>query len=111
MKTPSREIYALARYLFTTGFLRYLFTKVYLVLEADLEVTSSQRYILEAPTWKSLPNDDRRYVPKPEPNVFSSLKYELAAFAMTARLFNQKAVDWHPGMLWSKRTLYPLDSN
>ncbi|KAG6467796.1 hypothetical protein ZIOFF_074309 (mitochondrion) [Zingiber officinale] len=36
--------------------------QVYLVLEADFEVTSSQRYILEAPTWKSLPNDDRRAV-------------------------------------------------
>ena len=54
------------------------------------------------PTWKTLPNDDRRYwkVPKPEPNVFSSLKYELAAFALMARLFKGKYEAWHPGMLW-----------
>ncbi|XP_074566475.1 uncharacterized protein LOC141823102 [Curcuma longa] len=63
------------------------------------------------PTWKSLPNDDRRFWkdPKPEPNVFSSLKYELAAFAGSARLFDRKKMAWHPGALWSWRTLYPLD--
>ena len=40
------------------------------------------------PTLQSVPNDDRRYwkIPKPEPNIFSSLKYELAAFALSARI-------------------------
>ncbi|KAG6467736.1 hypothetical protein ZIOFF_074382 (mitochondrion) [Zingiber officinale] len=57
-----------------------------------------------------LPNDGRRFwkVPKPEPNVFSSLKYELAAFALSARLIVNRRIEWHPGMMWSKSTLDPL---
>ena len=63
------------------------------------------------PTWKSTPNDDRRFwkKPKPSPSIFSSFKYEMAPFLMYGRVLSSKMEFLHPGMMWSKRVLYPLD--
>ncbi|KAG6467802.1 hypothetical protein ZIOFF_074318 (mitochondrion) [Zingiber officinale] len=62
-------------------------------------------------TWKSTPNDDRRFwkKPKPSPSILTSLKYEMASFLMYSRVLSSKMDFLHPGMMWSRRVLYPLD--
>lgn len=73
------------------------------------------------PTWKATPNDDRIFFGRglvlPEgwrnvvPNILTSLKYEIASFAENVHFIHslQDGV-FSPGILFVKRTFYPLDN-
>lgn len=60
------------------------------------------------PTWKSLPNSDRLFDKKIPSNVFSSLKREIASFAGDVNKIHSLEGIFSPGMLFAKRTLWPL---
>lgn len=73
------------------------------------------------PTWKTTPNDDRILfgrgleLPKgwkrPVPNIFTSLKYEIAAFAKNIEFIHSRQDGFFsPGCLFAPRILYPLDT-
>lgn len=63
------------------------------------------------PTWKATPNDDRLFEgPKAVPNIFTKFKYQVAAFALQLRLIHSWEGVFSPGILFSKRTLWPLDN-
>jgi hypothetical protein len=42
------------------------------------------------PTWKGLPNDDKLFDKRGQPNAFSSLKYEIASFARDVNLIHSR---------------------
>jgi hypothetical protein len=63
------------------------------------------------PTWKSLPNSDKSVLQlKAAPNIFSSLKYEVASFGHKINLVHSFEGVFSPGILFVKRTLWPLDN-
>ncbi len=63
------------------------------------------------PTWKSTPNDDRQFSGhKAVPNIFTSVKYEIAAFARDLRLIHSWEGVFSPSILFRGGSiLYPLD--
>jgi hypothetical protein len=67
------------------------------------------------PSWKSTPNDDRMFLEdksiKLMPSIFSSFKYECAAFARQLRVIHSFEGIFSPGILfrWGY-ILYPLDN-
>ncbi|GMN19136.1 hypothetical protein TIFTF001_045135 [Ficus carica] len=73
------------------------------------------------PTWKATPNDDRIFVGrgldlpkgwrKAVPNIFTSMKYEIASFAENVNFIHSlQAGVFSPGILFAKRTLFALDN-
>lgn len=72
------------------------------------------------PTWKSTPNDDRHFVEKNRqgkpvkkvnPNIFTSVKYEIGAFAQQLAYIHSLEGIFSPGILFAKgRILFPLDN-
>lgn len=73
------------------------------------------------PTWKTVPNDDRIFfgrgleLPKgwhrPVPQIFTSLKYEIAAFAKNIEFLHSRQDGFFsPGILFAPRILYALDN-
>nr|UJQ92612.1 MAG: putative RNA-dependent RNA polymerase [Mitoviridae sp.] len=68
------------------------------------------------PTWKSVPNDDRMFAVGAErrqliPTIFTSFKYEIAAFARQLRIIHSFPEGiFSPGILFKwGTTLYPFD--
>ncbi|KAL6519618.1 hypothetical protein OROMI_032866 [Orobanche minor] len=64
------------------------------------------------PTWKSTPNDDRnvKLDRNAVPNIFTSMKYEVASFARDVAFVHSLPDGvFSPGILFAKRTLWPLD--
>lgn len=72
------------------------------------------------PTWKAIPNDDRIFFgrglelpknwKKPVPQIFTSLKYEIAAFAQNIEfLHSRQDAFFSPGALFYPRVMYALD--
>lgn len=82
-----------------------------------LKDTMIQKGIRWVPTWKSIPNDDRRMktFPKAEGNVFSALKFELVAFANLS--LNLKMLSpfgfrmGQAGSLWHHGVLRPFQKD
>lgn len=64
------------------------------------------------PTWKSLPNqnDSRFGYSNKVVNCFSSLKHEIASFAVDLNILHSTEGIFSPAMLFGKRVLYPLDN-
>lgn len=63
------------------------------------------------PTWKSTPNDDRHFVEKNRqgkpvkkvnPNIFTSVKYEIGAFAQQLAYIHSLEGIFSPGILFAK---------
>ncbi|PHT78704.1 hypothetical protein BC332_29277 [Capsicum chinense] len=62
------------------------------------------------PTWKSTPNDDRMFDRNAVPNIFTSLKYEVASFARDVRFVHSLPDGvFSPGILFAKGTLWPFN--
>ena len=57
------------------------------------------------PTWKSTPNDDRSGS-KAASNIFTSMKNEIAR---DVNFVHAREGIFSPGILFAKRTLWPLD--
>lgn len=62
------------------------------------------------PSWKSLPNNEK-FLSKPAPNnPFTSLKWELASFALDFHFLHSREGIFSPGGLFSKAIVHPLDN-
>nr|UOL49053.1 MAG: putative RNA-dependent RNA polymerase [Mitoviridae sp.] len=66
------------------------------------------------PTWKATPNDDRQFTDANRgsvtPTIFTSVKYEIAAFAQQLRLIHSFEGVFSPGILYQRGYLmYPFD--
>lgn len=73
------------------------------------------------PTWKTVPNDDRIFFgrgltlpkgwSKPVPQICTSLKYEIAAFAKNIEFIHSRQDGFFsPGVLFAPCVLYALDN-
>ncbi|XP_074562643.1 putative mitochondrial protein AtMg01110 [Curcuma longa] len=80
-----------------------------------LRATKIVKGIKWKPTWKSVPNDDRRMKAFPGAigNIFSSFKYEITAFAnfiLNLRMYSPFGVrKGQAGSLWHEGVLRPFD--
>ncbi|KAF8364959.1 hypothetical protein HHK36_031403 (mitochondrion) [Tetracentron sinense] len=62
------------------------------------------------PTWKSLPNSDHDFDRKAPSSPFTSMVFELTAFASQCQIIHSLEGMFSPGILWTKGYIYaPLD--
>lgn len=89
--------------------IKEFFPKIQAIYLTQIAHLPLHKGLVWEPTWKTVPNDDRIFDKTATPNIFSSLKYEMGMFARHLQHLKVLGAVFSPGVLFSKRTLWPLD--
>lgn len=130
METPIEDIGSVKEIL---GMVKELFPTLQKLYLPEISSIPFEKGFRWKPTWKTTPNDDRQFQKRPtakekreaieqgidpktleptlKPNIFTSVKYELAAFSRQVSLIHSWEGIFSPGILFGKdRILFALDN-